>query len=59
MQDPRPSPAKGRLEMRFQPYFSDWLARFYLSGQWLLILFAAVLAVGLFCWVFANDGAVQ
>jgi hypothetical protein len=45
--------------MRFQPYFSDWLARLYLSGQWLLILVAAALAVGLFCWVLANDGGVQ
>jgi hypothetical protein len=45
--------------MRFQPYFSDWLARLFLSGKWLLILVAAVLAVGLFCWVFANDGGVQ
>jgi hypothetical protein len=41
--------------MRFQPYFSDWFARLYLSGQWLLILVAAALAVGLFSWVVRND----
>jgi hypothetical protein len=45
--------------MKFQPYFSDWLARLYLSGQWLLVLAAATLTVGLVCWVFANDGGVQ
>jgi hypothetical protein len=41
--------------MRCQPYFSDWLARVYLSGVWLLVLAVSALAVGLFSWVVWSD----
>ena len=41
--------------MRFQPYFSDWLARLYLSGVWLLVLAGSALAVGLYSWVVWSD----
>jgi hypothetical protein len=47
----------------FKPYFSDWLARFYLSGVWLLVLVAGAfiyfVVAPIICGVTAGCGSAS